>query len=165
MTGRLRSPWVSRSVVLLALLVGSLTSVAAACNSDDSNAPLGSGDKVIVDVDATMQPQPPAGGGGADSPFARVDSGYPGAPDGYNPVGVCKTCACPKTDYCFGGGTGFTTFSGSCTPSGFGIGCQPLPAACGADASCDCLLQATAADVPCYPVCVQITLTLYCPNP
>ena len=91
-----------------------------------------------------------------------------GKPDGYNPIGNCSQCACPAGDYCFGGGTGYTTFSGNCMPTAFGIGCQPIPAACASagDASmCDCLLQATAGKVGCYGVCVDSTLTVYCPNP
>jgi hypothetical protein len=147
-----------------ALLGGALVSAASACNSDDSSTPTGSGDNVTVDVDATNLPGAPTDAG-TDSPFARVEGGYAAAPDGYDPYGLCQKCACPATDYCFGGGTGYTSFSGSCTPSGFGVGCNPLPAGCSGASDCDCLLMATASKFPCYAVCVQNSRTVYCPNP
>jgi hypothetical protein len=148
-----------------ALLGGALVSAAAACNSDDSSGvPAGKGDNLTVDNDATTQPGAPTDAG-ADSPFARVEGSVYDKPDGYDPYGICQKCACPATDYCFGGGTGYTTFSGSCTPSGFGIGCNPLPAGCSGDSDCDCLLMATASKFPCYAVCVQNSRTVYCPNP
>lgn len=152
-------------VGLGAALLGCASAAAtAACSSDDPSVPSGSGNDIIVDVPVTTQPTA-AEDAGPDSPFARVDGGAYNKPDGYDPYGVCKACACPATDYCFGGGSGNTTFT-TCTPTGFGVGCQPIPAACAADASCDCLLTATAANTPgCYPVCVQNTRILYCPNP
>lgn len=147
------------------LLGGALGAGLAACSADDSSStPTGTGDDVTVDNDATTQPGQ-TGDGGPDSPFARVDAGYGPAPDGYNPYGLCQTCDCPATDYCFGGGTGYTTFSGDCKPTSFGIGCNPLPAGCSGDADCDCLLMATASKFPCYAVCVQNSRTVYCPNP
>ncbi len=159
-------PWSSRSVGAAGLLAASLTSAAMACNGDDSSPATGNGNDVHVDVDATTQQGPPSGAdAGADSPFAPVEGSVYSKPDGYNPLGVCKSCACPGTDYCFGGGTGNATFGGNCNPTGFAVGCQPLPAACASDASCECLLQATAGQVPCYAVCVQNSRTLYCPNP
>jgi len=148
-----------------ALLGGTLAAVLAACSADDSSStPTGNGDDITVDVDATNQPGQ-TGEGGSDSPFARVDGGYSAAPDGYDPYGICQKCACPATDYCFGGGGAFTQFDGNCKPTGFGIGCNPLPAGCSGAMDCECLLKATAADFPCYGVCVQDTQTVYCPNP
>lgn len=154
-----------RLAVGAALLGGALASAAAACNSDDSSTPTGSGNDVTVDNDATMQPSQPTYDGNADSPFAPVDGGVYPVPDGYDPYGVCVKCACPATDYCFGGGGSYSSFSGNCNPTGFGIGCQPLPAGCSGDSDCDCLLQATAAQIPCYAVCVQGNRAVYCPNP
>jgi hypothetical protein len=75
-----------------------LCGVAAACAAlvtacgDDTSKPLGSGDKVIVDVDATNQPpQPePKGGDLADSPYGPADAAYgaidaaPGSPSHEN---------------------------------------------------------------------------------
>jgi hypothetical protein len=148
------------------LLGGALCCAAAACNSDDSSTPTGSGNDVKVDVDATNQPPQPSYDGGP-SPFSPVDGGVYSTPDGYDPYGVCVQCNCPATDYCFGGGGSYTSFSGNCNPTGFGIGCQPLPASCSGDSGsqCDCLLQATNAMLPCYAVCVQGNRAVYCPHP
>jgi hypothetical protein len=151
---------------LAPVVCGAAVSTTAACTNDDTTPQQGSGNDV-VGIDATTQAAQ-SDDGGPDSPFARVDGGYPGKPDGYDPIGICAKCACPATDYCFGGGTGYTTFGGSCKPTAFGIGCQPIPDACASvgDASvCDCLLQATASKVGCYGVCVDTTQTVYCPNP
>ncbi len=136
--------------------------------SDGPPPPAGSGNVVIVDVDATRSPPPPDNDADDDSPFAPLDGGYAYLGDAYDPLGNCASCACPATDYCFGGGTGYTAFA--CTPSGFGAGCQPIPAACAGDASCDCLLQATSAQISCVGVCVQNPTqgggpVVYCPHP
>jgi hypothetical protein len=150
-----------------ALLCGGLAAAGlAACSADDStSAPTGKGDDITVDVDATSQQGGPMGGAGADSPFARVDGGAYDKPDGYDPYGICQKCACPATDYCFGGGGSFTQFDGNCKPAGFGIGCNPLPAGCSGGMDCECLLKATASEFSCYGVCVQNSTTVYCPNP
>jgi hypothetical protein len=152
---------------LASVACGAAVSTMAACSNDDTTPQQGSGND-FVGTDATTQPGQ-SSDGGPDSPFAPVEGGlYPGKPDGYDPVGICAKCACPAGDYCFGGGNGYTTFGGSCTPTAFGIGCQPIPAACASagDAGvCDCLLQATSAKISCYGVCVDSTLTVYCPNP
>jgi hypothetical protein len=146
------------------LVGGSLACAMAACSADDaSSTPTGHGDTVYVDVDSTMQPGPSTDAG-PDSPFARVDGGY-AIPDGYEPFAVCQKCDCPATDFCFGGGTGYTTFSGTCKQTTFGVGCNPLPAGCSGDSDCDCLLMATADKFPCYAVCVQNNRAVYCPNP
>jgi hypothetical protein len=155
----------SRLGLCVALLGAALGAAVAACNSDDSTAPTGNGDHLSVDSDATMQPGPPVFDGGPDSIFAPVEGSVYGKPDGYDAYGVCQRCGCPAADYCFGGGGSYTSFSGNCMPTAFGVGCQPLPAACAAEAGCDCLLTATAPMVPCYAVCVQNTRTVYCPNP
>lgn len=156
--------WRWRLALSAGLLGGALACAAAACNSDDSSTPTGSGND-FTGTDATTQPQQPQFDGNPDSPFAPVEGGVYGTPDGYDPYGICVKCNCPATDYCFGGGGSYTSFSGNCNPTGFGIGCQPLPAACAGNATCDCLLDATASQVPCYPVCVQNNRALYCPHP
>src|ERR1700722_9115654 len=120
-----------RMGVSVGLVGGVFACGVLACNSDDSSGvPTGSGDNVTVDNDATVQPGPLPFDGGPDSPFARVEGSAYGSPDGYDPYGICQTCKCPATDYCFGGGGSYTTFDGNCMPTSFGIGCQPLPAGC-----------------------------------
>lgn len=158
----MRLVWWLGSVAL-----GACVSTAAACNSDDSTPTQGSGND-FYPTDATNQPTAQNGDAGADSPFAPVEGSIYYKPDGYDPVGTCTKCACPAGDYCFGGGTGNTTFGGNCMPTGFGIGCQAIPAACAsakAGGLCDCLLQNVATTIGCYGVCALNTLTVYCPNP
>jgi len=150
-------------------LWGALFAIGGAC-SVSSSKPLGSGDTVIHDVEASTQPPQPDGeDASADSPFARVDSPYGPVPDGYAPFQWCSQCTCPSTSYCFGGGTGHTTFSGVCGKgggTGLEIGCEPLPAACANEPDCACLIRAVASQMPCYPVCTDTNgFTVYCPNP
>jgi len=145
-------------LALGAVLLGAAGGSAAVACSNGPSGPLGSGDKVYVDVDATYQaPAPAADGGGV---FTRLDSGY-GATDspGY---ATCKACACPATDYCFGGGPGYA-YSGSCDPGAtFGVGCMPLATSGCPDGSCECLNTVLRTMVGCYADCVQNTTTVYC---
>ncbi|HEX8794550.1 MAG TPA: hypothetical protein VF765_26575 [Polyangiaceae bacterium] len=156
------------AVVLLGGAAGSL--VAAACT--DSTQPLGQGNTVVGAPSSTDQPTGPGGDAGAyyDGLYA-YDSPYPPPPDGYSPIALCKSCACPATDYCFGGGTGYTAFNGSCnaeaSADAFALGCQPIPPQCLTVADggrCECLLKYTSF-LPCYPDCIENSLTLYCPHP
>lgn len=153
------------------LLGGAFASVAAAACTD-STQPLGQGNNV-VGYDASMQPPPtPAADAGSYyDVLYGYEAGYGATPDGYDPIGLCGTCACPPTDYCFGGGTGYVDFSGQCNrdaaADAFALGCQPIPPQCLSvpdGGRCPCLLQYTSF-LPCYPDCVENTLTLYCPHP
>ena len=146
------------------LLGGAITVGAAAC-SDDTSVATGHGNAVTY-VDATMQPQGPGDSSADYAFFDPVDAGYSAPPDGYDPVGLCNQCACPGNTYCFGGGTGYTSFSGVCDAGGnaLALGCRPLPASC-PDASCVCLLEAVSASVSCVPQCIDNTRTVYCNNP
>jgi hypothetical protein len=143
-------------------------SLAWAC-SGGSPTKAGTHDTLIVDVDATnLPPQPMPDAGAADAPYGTLVDG--GGPYGYSPVGICTKCACEAGTYCFGGGTGYTTFSGSCTgATGLAVGCQPLPAACPSTTTCasaGCLFAALKPQVSCYPVCEQDKGPIvYCPNP
>jgi len=144
----------------------SLAALAWGCS--DGNAPkTGKGDTLIVDVDATNQPpQAMADAGADDSPYGAVADAYGGY--SYSPTGVCSKCACGAGTYCFGGGTGYATFSGTCSgSSGLAVGCQPLPAACASAPTCDCLFQALRSEISCAPVCAgaKSPFTVYCPTP
>jgi hypothetical protein len=151
------------------VLVGALVAMGAACS--ESTAPAGKGNDVVVDVDGSGgPPEQPGDDAPDDSPFARVDSGYQPPPDGYSPFAFCSSCSCPAGTYCFGGGTSFESFNGDChedagADAGLAIGCQPFPPACAAQPTCECLIQALAPSMPCYPVCSITTLIVYCPNP
>jgi hypothetical protein len=162
----------SRAVALVA--VAWLVGAAIACS--ESTKPLGNGDDVISDIDSASQGPPPEEAGDEGdgySIFSPVDSGYPAAPDGYAPLAFCQQCGCPAGTFCFGGGTGYTTFNGDChadggpiTEAGPSLGCFPIPSACAdTDAACDCLIQAVSPYTTCYPDCVNNTNVVYCPHP
>jgi hypothetical protein len=155
------------AVILLGAAAGSM--VAAACT--DSTPPLGNGNTVTTAPSATMQPEGPGGDAGPYYDGYAYDSPYAAAPDGYSPLALCAMCSCPSGDYCFGGGTSYVAFSGNCnaeaSADAFALGCQAIPAVCltAPDGSrCDCLLKSLSF-LPCYPDCIENTLTLYCPHP
>jgi hypothetical protein len=158
-------PMMSRRSAGLAVV--SLFSLAWAC-SDGGTPKAGKGDTLIVDVDATNQPPPPMPDAGDDSPYGTYEDG--GGAYGYSPLSVCKKCACEAGTYCFGGGTGHTTFSGTCSgASGLAVGCQPMPAGCASTTTCasaDCIFMALKPELSCYPECVQGEAPIvYCMNP
>jgi len=160
----------ARSTALV--LLASLFAVAGACSN--SQKPLGNGDDIISDVDSSDSPAPQQGDDASydDGFFAPVDSGYPPPPDGYAPFSWCTQCACPSGTYCFGGGSGHSTFSGDCHVQGgaltssadLAIGCYSYPSACANEPTCECLISAFSAYMPCVPICSDSN-TVYCPNP
>jgi hypothetical protein len=163
--------------------------VAAAIACSDAAKPLGTGDKFVNNTlgeDAYVPPQP--------SPPDTDGSSYEGGQDGYAPaLNTCSSCSCdPAKNYCFSGGilrTAVLPFPGSSggfgEPDGsaeagppaapckildagtLGNGCIPLPAACKATPTCDCLLTALQSYYACYLVCTPTPgyLEVYCPNP
>jgi hypothetical protein len=143
--------------------------IASACS--DTSKSIGSGNKVIVDgtYDGSV-PREGDDGGYADGEFAPSDASYT-KPDGYAALAICQQCACPAGSYCFGGGTGKETFAGSCavnTTATLQVGCNTLPTACQATPSCECIMDAIKAQVPCYMVCSEapdIGRAVYCPVP
>jgi hypothetical protein len=155
------------------VLLGTVFALAGACSN--STAPLGKGDDFKSDVDSSVDAESQPGDDGPydDGFFSRVDSGYPGAPDGYAPFAWCTQCGCPAGTYCFGGGTGFETFSGDChadagsptSSAAVAIGCYPLPAGCVDEPPCDCIIAEISKYVTCYPDCSDTTNIVYCPNP
>jgi hypothetical protein len=166
-----------RALTIALLPVAALCAAAAACG-DDSSAPAGSGDSVVVDVDATTQPPQSRGDGGAYYPdvFAPGDGPYSPPPDGYAPYQACAKCACGASTFCFGGGTGYTGESAVCgadaalpADGGLQLGCDSIPAECakaGPTEICSCLLKTLSPLLPCYSVCTDTPqLIVYCPNP
>jgi hypothetical protein len=157
---------------LLCLFVGGAMLAITACDGEDAPPVVQVHDDIVgpaVAATSGAQPTPSAepSDAGSGSVYGAVDeAGYAGY--AYSPLEVCKHCGCEAGTYCFGGGTGYSTFSGTCTAPGsaLGIGCQALPAACGGDAGCDCLFAALKTQVPCYLVCAGVgDLTVYCPSP
>jgi hypothetical protein len=145
-----------------------LAGVLVSCS--DSPPPLGRGNHLVLDVDATMPPMqtPSNDEASTDSAYSPVGTKY-AIPDGYAPAAICQQCACSGATYCFGGATGHTVFSGSCDGgggAGLEIGCQPLPAACANEPDCVCLIRELSPKMPCYPVCGEgNALIVYCPVP
>jgi hypothetical protein len=163
-----------RARAIALLVVTGCFGVAVACS--DTQPPLGKGNDVISDVDGSGEGAPEQQGddeAGADSPFAPVDSGYPKPPDGYAPFAWCTQCGCPSGSFCFGGGSGYESFSGDChadagplPDGGLAVGCYAFPPPCANEPSCECLIQAVSPYTsPCYPVCSITTNIVYCPNP
>ena len=157
-----------RRTFAVALLLASLFALAAACSQSTPSA--GHGDNIFNDTDGEDIVAPQQGDEMVDEVFARADSPYAPAPDGYAPYNWCSQCACPADTYCFGGGTGFETFSGVCAdaaPAGGGlaIGCMPIPSACANEPSCECLIQSVQAEISCSPVCSITNMIVYCPTP
>jgi hypothetical protein len=156
----------------LVLLVGGAMLAMAGCDGEDAPPVVQVHDEIIGPVATAMpvvEPTPsnePSDAGSAPVYGAVDEAGYAGY--AYSPLKVCKQCGCEAGTYCFGGGTGYSTFSGTCAApgSGFGIGCQALPAACEGDAGCDCIFAGLKTQVPCYLVCAGVgDLTVYCPSP
>jgi hypothetical protein len=171
-----------RGRVAVLLLSAGLGAAPAACNDSSSSKSVVIGDELNVDVDATNQaaPPPPTNPGshepfdpGSDASYYESDGGYYSTSiDGYAPLSWCNECACPKSSYCFGGATGYTSFNGSCNHLEAGpnpplaIGCNPTPSACDAS-DCVCLIEALAGQMPCNAECVgsKAPVSVYCPAP
>src|SRR5258708_40077383 len=118
--------------------------VIALAGCSDSSGPLGSGNRVSMDVDASSQatqsspPSADAEAPSADSPFAPLDGQgqYGALVDGYAPLAVCAQCACAAEagTYCYGGSPQ-SSFSGACdqtgaTGTGLAVGCHSFPPGC-----------------------------------
>jgi hypothetical protein len=154
--------------------------VIALAGCSDSSGPLGSGNRVSMDVDASSQgnqSSPPSGDAdapSADSPFAPLDGQgqYGALVDGYAPLAVCAQCACAAGTYCYGGSSQ-TSFSGVCDQtaatggnSPLAVGCNSLPPGCANEPDCVCVLAALAPMVSCYLVCAETPaggFSVYCP--
>src|ERR1700722_13792334 len=104
-----------------------------------------------------------------DPPMYDVGTGYAPALD------TCGSCSCDMTkSFCFAGGThGITPTDApppACTlvdASTVQIGCNPLPASCTANPTCDCIEDAIQTQFGCYLVCTPDPgyFLVYCPSP
>jgi hypothetical protein len=161
--------------------------MAAACSTAVTSAPLGKGDTLYVDVEAsTLPPQPTDDGPSDDSPFARVDGSgiYGTSYDASYPV--LTVCEPPDgstsekadsgkdasagsnsegADASAGSGDGGKYEAGAYVAGDGGPACTPLPAACASQPDCECLLGALASTLPCsYPHCsIDKGFQIYCP--
>jgi hypothetical protein len=150
----------------IALLVSGALG-GAACTSATTGKPLGAGDHVFVDVEASTLPPQPDADLDPDGTFARVDSSaiygrrYG---DAYAELTICA-----RSD---GGSSAADGAAGSgAYPADGGpatTGCVPFPASCAgaAEPDCVCLFRAFASQIPCaYPSCgvTKSGFGIYCP--
>ena len=171
----LASKVMARGRLVAWVTVGALGCVAA-CSSS-SGSPGGKvvdpPDHLYVDVDASTLPDQPDGDLGPDSPFAPVD-GSAAYGDSYDAYAVLTVCP-PSDGGAHEGGVAdgeapAGEHDGAAYPTDGGAaaqGCQPLPADCVSQPTCDCLLRVLAAETPCtYPHCsvgMDEGFSLYCP--
>lgn len=161
----------SRATEPVASAVAVLSAIGACTGT--STKPLGVGDDLTVDVDATPAPPDPRedASAAADSPYGFLDGPYGvlGA-DAYDPLGACEQCACPSGSYCAGEGIGLAAGSAACGPQAdggaSGVGCVELPAGCANEPDCTCLLKSLGSGLSCSPVCAENGgFAVYCPTP
>lgn len=135
----------------------------AACSSATTSKPLGTGDRVFVDVEASTLPPQPDADLDPDGIFAPVDSSAIYGKrygDAYAALTVCA-----RAD---GGQSAADGATGSAYPAdgGAATGCVPFPASCATEPDCACLFRALAAQIPCaYPSCgvAKNGFDVYCP--
>jgi hypothetical protein len=156
------------------LLAAGTALTAWACSSGSSSDPnpkaLTPGDHLYVDVDASSPPMQQEDPDAANDPiFARVDSGV--AYTNYDAGIVLTVCAPPEA----GAGDAGPAKSGNGGGEDGGGGdggayapaaaCTPIPAACTSKPTCDCLIPALSASIPCpYPHCSLLDgFNIYCP--
>jgi hypothetical protein len=159
---------------LIVLLAGLAVCGAVACGSQ-SNAPLGKGDTVYVDVEASTLPDQPDAYI-ADSPFAPVDgSDIYGSNYGDASTPVLSVCS-PPDGSAGGAADGATSTAadasasaaadGAAAAAGSAGACTAFPAACMSQPDCVCLFGAFKAQIPCpYPSCgvLKDGFDIYCP--
>ncbi|MBV9948853.1 MAG: hypothetical protein JOZ69_18540 [Myxococcales bacterium] len=160
----------SRRRAPIVVLAGAACCALAWACTGESSPPLGSGDNVKMDIDASVMPVQDADPG-PDSPFAPLDGPYGSLGDAYG-LAVCAGCACEAGTFCYGGSPGSPLSSCDQTAAAAGaplaLGCHPIPSACAtATEECVCLLQSLPRDTSCYPVCTAPAsggFVVYCPQ-
>ena len=166
----------TRGRLIVVLVLGALAGVAACSNEVTSTAPIGHGDHLIVDVEASTYPPAPTDAA-PDPVFARVDGSsiYGTRYDAYAALTVCAPPdggmsqddggASPAEDA--GPAAPYDAAAASYPADGAsGNGCVPFPAACEGTPGCECLFGAFAAEIPCpYPSCgvMKDGFSIYCP--
>jgi hypothetical protein len=183
--GRSNSASSAGTVALLAL--AGLGGALAACSTGESNAPLGNGDTLHVDVDASNLPpqgNPTDADLDPDGIFDPADGSSIFGNGNYDAASLAVLSVCLPPDASASSGDGgkrgkdASAASGSedgglagvDEDGGADAGCVPFPSTCDPTkqpSPCNCLLGAFT-DVPCtYPSCaVNLAMngyTLYCP--
>ena len=154
----------ARGRLVVFLVSGALG--GAACSSATTGKPLGTGDRVFVDVEASTLPPQPDADLDPDGIFAPVDSSAVYGTqygDAYAELTIC-----PRSDGGPLAADGATGSSGYRADGGAAAGCVPFPASCASatEPDCVCLFSAFAAQIPCaYPSCgaAKNGFDIYCP--
>jgi hypothetical protein len=137
----------------------------AACSSATTSKPLGMGDRVFVDVEASTLPPQPDADLDPDGIFAPVDSSAIYGKrygDAYALLTIC-----PRSDGGQSAADGAPDSSMDPADGGAATGCVPFPASCATAPDCVCLFRAFAAQIPCaYPSCGvgKNGFDIYCPS-
>jgi hypothetical protein len=168
-----------RIVVLLG--VAAICGVAACSNETGNAPPLGHGDTVFLDVEAsTLPPQPSSDANlDPDGIFDKVDGSniYGERYDAYAQLTVCSPPDGSDAAASDGGardagsagkGAGEPDGAALAYPAdgGAASGCVPFPATCASEPDCQCLFAAFKAQIPCpYPSCgvQKHGFSIYCP--
>jgi hypothetical protein len=165
----LASRVMARARILVLLVTGAIGGVGA-CSTDTSAPPLGNGDHLIVDVDASELPPQPDVYVPPDSPFAEVadacilnDLAYDASP-----ANAVLTVCEPPDGSASGGEGGVEPSADGAAASGKGgaaASCEPFPAACASQPDCECLFPIFGPKLPCaYPNCsVGMGFNFHCP--
>jgi hypothetical protein len=181
-----------RSYAALSMALVAMGGVASACSSEGPSAPLGSGDTLHVDVDASALPAQQSSDANTDPDgiFAPVDGSSIYGSGKYDAAAyeVLSICSPPDASAASAGDGGKTRrdagastetdasaeLDGAYAPGLDGgytagdAGCEAFPASCMAQPDCVCLLGALASAIPCqYPHC-EVKLdhsgfAVYCP--
>jgi hypothetical protein len=169
----LASMTMGRGPVIALVAAGAICGVVACTAAESTAPPLGTGDHLIVDVDASTLPPQTDTDAAPDPTFAPVDGSsiYGQSYDASYPV--LTVCNPPDASTGAEGGAGqeaaAADASGAATDpypaDGAASACQPLPAACESQPDCPCLLQALAAQLACVPSCSvgKSFFSLFCP--
>ncbi len=160
------------------LLVWGAFCGAAACSSSvTSSAPIGHGDHLIVDVEAsTLPPQPKDAT--PDPTFAGVDGSsiYGSVSGSYVVLSICKpsdggdsaegAAPAPADDAASSPSDAAVLYGADAASVS---GCMPFPAACAdppaGEPDCQCLLITLASQIPCVASCAVTKqgYSVYCP--
>ncbi len=161
----------ARARLLVLLAAGAMAGVGA-CNGETTDPPpLGKGDHLIVDVDASDLPPQPDAYVPPDSPFAEVDGSdmYGPGYDASAANAVLIVCEPPDGSASGDEGGGDLSADGAAdSSSGKGAAaasCEPFPAACASQPDCECLFPIFGPKLPCpYPNCgVGKGFNFHCP--
>jgi hypothetical protein len=174
-------------VVVVSVALASGVGVIAACN-DAPPAPSGPGNVLVDDSmqDAVAQLTQESGapdvmyapqgiGDAGDGGYGLDGTASTGYADVQSPQTACSSCKCDRrVGYCLENGTtvtfgappidGFCALAKTPTPA---VGCNALPAACAANPTCACILDAVQPPLGCYPECTTGGgfFDVFCPKP